>query len=139
MRFLIFTEVRGADFFELIKTVMEKILAGYSFELTDFVFFEPSPQHKRQRIDANTDATNNTTKTTYTNTHCHTLTQTLTTKHHQHTTKHTHSFPAQLYQDSCFLHDANMLGQQGMGHSPRTMTLKQVRAVFTERESRLDE
>ena len=41
---------------------------------------------------------------------------------------------AQLCQDSCFLHDANMLGQQGMGHGPRTPTLRQDRAVFAERE-----
>ena len=40
---------------------------------------------------------------------------------------------AQLCHDSCFLHDANMFGQ-GMGHGPRTLTLRQVRAVFTERE-----
>ena len=41
---------------------------------------------------------------------------------------------AQLCQDTCFLHDANTFGQQGMGHSPRTPTLRKVRAVFTERE-----
>ena len=37
------------------------------------------------------------------------------------------------HQDSCFLHDANMSDRQGMGHGPRTLTLRQVRAVFTER------
>ena len=46
---------------------------------------------------------------------------------------------AQLCQDSCVLHDANMFGQEGMDHGPRTLTLKQVRAVCTRREIRLDE
>ena len=39
-----------------------------------------------------------------------------------------------VFLDSCFLHDANMFGQQGMGHDPRTPTLRQVREVCTQRE-----
>ena len=72
-------------------------------------------------------------------------------KHHQTQHKHhqtQHQVPAQmqahfiqsgtrlaqLNQDSCFLHFANMFGQQGMDGSPRTLTLWQVRAVCTQRE-----
>ena len=74
------TEMRVADsivfrigliFFELIKTVMVKnSLAGFFCNYRcRFFFFEPSPPHNGQRIDANIDATNNTTKTTHTNTY----------------------------------------------------------------------
>ena len=62
-------------FFELIKTVMEiNSLAGYFLELqiSFWSFFEPSRPHNSQRIDANTEATNNTTKTTHTLTHTNT-------------------------------------------------------------------
>ena len=31
---------------------------------------------------------------------------------------------AQLRQDSCFVHDANIFGQQGVGHGPRSLTGK---------------
>ena len=41
---------------------------------------------------------------------------------------------AESYQYSYFLHDANMLDQQGMGHDPRTPTVRQVREVCTQRE-----
>ena len=40
----------------------------------------------------------------------------------------------QLCQDSCFLHDTNIIAKQGMDRSPRTLTLRQVRAVCTQRE-----
>ena len=40
---------------------------------------------------------------------------------------------AQLYQDSCFLHDAKVLAKRGRGHSPRTLTFRQVRALCTKR------
>ena len=78
----------------LIKTVMGiDSLAGHFFQITDVVFnFEPSPPHKRQLIDANTDATNKTTKTTHTTTYYHLLPHTNTTKHHQTQ----HPFPAQI-------------------------------------------
>ena len=61
-------------FFELIKTVMGiHSLAGYFFLVQMFFFFLNRHHHNSQRIDANTDATNNTTKTTHTNTyHSHT-------------------------------------------------------------------
>ena len=120
--------------------------------------FEPSPPHNSQRIDANTDATNNTTKTTHTNTYYHILTHTNTNHHippHTNTIKHhqtQHSFPAhiqayfipsstrlaQLYQDSCFVHDTNMFAKQGMSQSTGTLTLRQFRAVCAQR-ARLDE
>ena len=132
---------------------MEKSLAGHFSGFTDLVFaffFEPSPPHNSQRIDANTDATNNTTKTTHANTYLHILTHTNTTKHHQHTTRHiTHlqhryrptSFQAarglhRKHQDSCFLHDANMF--RPTGNEPRPYALWPSRAsqsfVYTERE-----
>ena len=46
---------------------------------------------------------------------------------------------AESWQYSCFLHDANMLDQQGMGYDPRTPTLRQVREVCVHRENRLNE
>ena len=42
--------------------------------------------------------------------------------------------PAQLFQDSCFLHDTNVFAKQGMSQSTGTLTLRQVRAVCTQRE-----
>ena len=79
----------------------------------------------------------------HTATYCHILPQTTTyytTKHHQ--TQHpfsakiqVHFIPsgtrlAQLHQDSCFLHVANMFGQQGMGQGPmHSGTWGQVGAV----------
>ena len=41
---------------------------------------------------------------------------------------------AQLCQDSCFLHDTNIIVKQGMSQSTGTLTLWQVRAVCTQRE-----
>ena len=67
-----------------------------------FFLLNPPPPHNSQRIDANTDATNNTTKTTHTNITKHNQTQT----HHPFPTQiHAHFIPsgtrfAQLFQDS---------------------------------------
>ena len=120
-------------------------LAGYFPVITDVVFsFEPSPPHNSQRIDNNQQHNED-------NTYYHILSHSNTCSHNQtppNTTKHQHPFPAQIqahfipsgtrlasvFQDSCFLHDANMFGQQGMGHDPRTPTLRQVREVCTQRE-----
>ena len=41
---------------------------------------------------------------------------------------------AESYLDSCFLHDANMFAKQGISQSTGTLTLRQVRAVCTQRE-----
>ena len=52
--------------------LFDKFSRGIFFGITDFVFsffFEPSPPHNSEGIDANTDATNNTTKTTHTTTY----------------------------------------------------------------------
>ena len=88
-------------FFELIKTVMGlNSLAGHFFEITDVVFSsEPSPPHNSQRIDANTDSTNNTMKTTLT-------TQTNITKHNQTQTHHPfqHRYMATPFQVARGLH-----------------------------------
>ena len=76
----------------------------------------------------------------------HILTRPDITKHNQTQTHHTypaqiqaHFTPsgtrlAQLCQDSCFVHDANMFARQGMSQSTRTPTLLQVRGVCTQRE-----
>ena len=47
---------------------------------------------------------------------------------------------AHEYQDTCFLHDANMLAQQGLGHGhgPRTLALRASQGRVY-RESQLDE
>ena len=99
----------------LIKTVMEiNSLAGHFLKLQDFVlvfFFEPSPPHNSQRIDANTDATNNTT---HTNTNKHIT-------HFQHRYRPTslqvarglHSYAKTVF----FLHYVNMFAKQGMSNS----------------------
>ena len=73
----IITEMRGADLidcnsmrFQIFRINKnrngDKFSRGTFFKkITDVVFAsEPSPPHNSQRIDANTDATNNTTKTT---------------------------------------------------------------------------
>ena len=60
--------------------------------------------------------------------------------HHPFPTQiHAHFIPsgtrfAQLCQDSCFLHDTNLVAKQRMDRSSRTLTLRQVRAVCTQRE-----
>ena len=41
---------------------------------------------------------------------------------------------AESYQDSCFLHDTNMFAKQGISQSTGPLTLRQVRAVCTQRE-----
>ena len=95
--------------------------------------------HNNQRIDANTEATNNTTKTTHTDTYQHMLTQPNT---NTSPISNTHTGPlhskwlrlAQLCQDSCFLHDTNIIVKQGMSQSTGPLTLWQVRAVCTQRE-----
>ena len=106
--------------------------------ITDFVlvFVESSPPHNSQRIDANTDATNNTTKTTHTNTTKLNHTQT----HHPFPAQiQAHLIPngtrlAQLCQNSCFLHDAKVARPTGKG--PLALTASQSRVY---RESQLDE
>ena len=133
----IITDMRGADliFSNQYKNCNEIYLAGYFSVITDVVFF--LNRHHHTTANAST-ATNNTTKTTHTITFYHILT-------------HAHPFPAQiqphfipsgtslaqLCQDSCFVHDANMFARQGMSQSTRTPTLRQVRAVCT-REKRED-
>ena len=69
-----------------------------------------------------------------------------TTKHNQTQTHHplpaqvqAHLIPsgtrlAQLYQDSCFLHDTNVFARKGMSQSTGTLTLRQVGVVCTQRE-----
>ena len=72
----------------------------------------------------------------------HILTRTHTTKHKKSpfpAQMQAHVTPsgtrlAQLCQDSCFLHDANMFAKQGMSQSTGTLTLRQVRALCTQRE-----
>ena len=128
--------------FELIETVLENSLAGFFSNYRRRFFFSFFNRHHHtyniQRIDANTDATNNTTKTTPFQ---HRLPHANTTKHNTHfqhryrpasfrVARALHS----LYQDSCSLHDVNMFGQQGMDRSALTLTLWQVRAVCTQRE-----
>ena len=114
---------------------MEKNSFGrHFFGITDFVFFffEPSPPHNSQRIDANTDVTNNTT---------HRQT------HHPFPAQRKANFIpsgtrlAQLCQDSCFLHDANMFAKQGMDRSTRTCTQREptgrvIIVIETDREKR---
>ena len=73
-------------------------LAGYFFGITDF--FEPSPPHNCQRIDTNTDATNNTTKTTHTDTYKHKQTH--------------HPFPAQI--QTHFIPSGTRLAQEHHPH-----------------------
>ena len=82
------------------------------------------------------------------------LTRPSITKHNQTPLTHNqtqHSFPAQIhahfipsgtwlaqeYLDSCFLHDANMFAQQGMGHC-RTLAFRASQSRVY-RESQLDE
>ena len=133
-----------------LKPQCKKILRGtffcnYRFR---FPFLNRHPPHNSQRIDANTDATNNTTKTTLTTqcityqhipTHTNTYQRAQTQTHHPSPAQiQAHFIPggtrlAQLCQDSCFLHDLNIIAKQGMDRSPRTLTLRQVRAVCTER------
>ena len=122
-------------------SVMEKIPLQVLKLQPSFFSSEPSPPHNSQRIDANTDATNNTTKTTLFYTTKHNQTQ---TPHPFPTQIHAHFIPsgtrlAQLCQDSCFVHDANMFAKQGMSQSTGTLTLSQVRAGMENRESQLDE
>ena len=78
-----------------LKTVMEKFSRGIFSVIADvvLVFFEPSSPHNSQRIDGNTDATNNTTKTTHTNTYYHILAHTNTYYKHipPHTTTYQHN------------------------------------------------
>ena len=86
--------VRILLFFELIKTLKfrngDKSFRGTFFLKLQisfgsfFFFFKPSPPHNSQRIDANTDATNNTTKTTHSNTYWHILTHGEHNTHFQH-------------------------------------------------------
>ena len=124
-------------------------LAGFFFGVTDFVLvlFEPSSPHNSQRIDGNQQHNED-------NTYYHLRMHGHTTKHNQtqpNTNYHKlsqHPFPAQiqahfipsgtrlaqLCQDSCFLHDANMFAKQGMSQSTGTLTLRQVRVVCTQRE-----
>ena len=113
-------------------------LAGLFFEITDVVFlpfFEPSPPHYSQRIDANTDATNKTTNTTHTTTYHHIPTQRTTTKHITH---FQHRYRPTPFQVARGVHDANMSDRQGMGHGPCTLALGASQScAYT--ESRLDE
>ena len=127
---------------------MEKFPRGaFFFEITDVDFsFEPSPPHNSQRIDGNQQHNEDNTYyhiLSHTDTCSHNQTQPNTNKSQTH-----HPFPAQiqahfirsgtrlaqLHQDSCFLHDANIIARQGMGQSTRTPTLSPVRAVSTQRE-----
>ena len=131
-------------FFELIKTVMTVIQCGFIFfesiktvmeinSLTGPFFLNYRRRfvnrHHHTTANAST-ATNNTTKTTHSNTTKHNT-------HFQHRCMPT-SFQVarglhRKHQDSCFLHAANMFGQQGMDRSPRTQTFRQVRALCTKR------
>ena len=125
---------------------------------TDVVFFlEPSPPHNSQRIDANTDATNNTTKTTHqhmlshTVTYCHILTHTNTTEHHQNTTKHNthfqHRYRPASFQVAPGLHSntRTVLSCMMRTCSPNrngpkpTHTDTQASQSFVSKESRLNE
>ena len=115
-------------------------LAGHFFEITDFVLvflFEPSPPHNSQHIDGNQQHNEDNTYyhiQTHTDTCSHNQTQSNTYKSQTH-----HPFPAQLQvyfipsgtrlaqlfcQDSCFLHDANIIAEQEMDRSPHTLTLR---------------
>ena len=84
----------GLKFFELIKICNGENSSRDIFlklQTSFWSFFEPSSPHNSQRIDANTDATNNTTKTKHTNTTKHNQTQPNTTKH-KHITHFQHRY-----------------------------------------------
>ena len=71
----------------------------------------------------------------HTNTYHHILTQTNTTKHNTHFPQmQAHFIPSSTRLAQFYQHDANMSDQQGMDRSPRTLTLRQVRAVCIERK-----
>ena len=122
----------------------DKFSRGIFSVITDFVFslffFDPSPPHNSQRIDANTEPTTQRRQhiPTRINTNYHIITHAHTTKHNQtqpntNTSQTQHPFPAQiqahfspsgtrlaqLYQDICFLHCANMVRPTRNG--PRSM------------------
>ena len=149
---LICSDCNLVRFFELIKTAVEiNSFAGYfwNYRFRFGHFFEPSSPHNSQRIDGNRQHNED-------NTYYHIITHAHTTKHNQTQTHHKHHqtqhpFPAQMQahfipsgtrlaqknQDSCFLHDANMIAQRGMGHGPRTLALRASQGRVC-RERRLD-
>ena len=100
---------------------------GTFFEITLVIFL--LNRHHRTTANAST-ATNSTTKTAHTVTYWHMFV------HHPFPSQiQAHFIPSgtRLAQDSCFLHDANIIARQGMGQNTRTPTLSQVRAVSTRR------
>ena len=121
------------EFFELIKTVMEKLSRGILFWYYRFRFCSFLNRHHHTTANAST-ATNNKTKTTHTITYSHMLTHAHTTKHNKtqtNTNKHKH------FQVARGLHSKMIRtcsAKQGMSQSTGTLTLRQVRAVCTQRE-----
>ena len=129
----------GSIFFEFIKNVMGDNFSRKTFEITGDVFsFVRSPPHNSQRIDPNTDATNNTTKTTHTNTTKHNQTQA------HHPTSNTDTCPLHSkWHEVCtvmlgqLFHDTNMFGNKEWATALAFWHSRQARAVCT--ESELDE
>ena len=122
-------------------------LAGHFFLKLQTSFFLFLNRHHHTTANASTPTLTQPAKQhipPLTATYYHLLPHTNTTKHHQHTTKHNTHFQHRywptsfhvgrgLHKNSCFLHNANMSDRQGTSHGPRTLTLRQVRAVFTKR------
>ena len=114
-------------------------LAGHFLELHLSIFL--LNRHHFTTANAST-ATNTTTKTAHTVTYWHMFlepnTNILQTRHPFPSQTEAHFIPsgtrlAQFYQDSCFLHAANIIARQGLDQNTRTPTLSQVRAVSTRR------
>ena len=121
--------------------------------ITDVVlaFCEPSSPHNSQRIDGNQQHNED-------NTYCHMIIHAHTTKHNQTQTYHKHNqtqhpFPAQmqahfipsgtrlaqLYQDSCFVHDRNMFAQTGNEPKYRHSDILASQSRVCTQRARLDE
>ena len=121
----------GFFVFELIKTVMEINPCGVICGRLQTVFFEPviDDDNTLHHISIHTN--------THTNTHSTVHHRAPSTFFFQHRYRPT-SFQVvrglhRKHLDTCFLHDVNKSDHQGMGHGPRTLALRQDRAVCAER------
>ena len=119
-------------FFELIRTVMGlNSLAGLFFFLKLQISFWSFLNHHHQTTANASTATNNTTKTTHTNTNTNTNTD-------KNTDTDTDTDTDTSFQVARGLHRfliRTSSTKQGMSQSTGTLTLWQVRAVCTQRES----